>query len=163
MQGRRRKPGIFVLVIILVVSNLLGQVKTAGKLLIPTARGKKSYKGIITITPEEIGIECDKKIFRSFNEFEAPKQAKIVLNTAEVEEIQIQIQDKKIFIITKDSFTIRYRNVFNRASRIVEFDFLFPILEKNWALIFLVDNPADMKTLGEKLVNIIGDRCDIRD
>jgi hypothetical protein len=98
-----RKPGIVALVIILAVSNLCGQIKAAaeikaaGKLLIPTAAGEKPYKCIIFFTQREIRLECDKRIFQTFNLFDSPKQAKIKVNTAEVE--RIQIQKNMIFII----------------------------------------------------------------
>ena len=107
-------------------------------------------------------IKCSKKIFQPFNEFDAPRQSKIKLNTAEVEEIQIQTQNKKIFIITKESFTIRYRNIFNRVSKYSGFVASFPGTVENLALIMVVDNPADIKALGEALIKVIGNRCEVR-
>lgn len=147
-----------VMVIIFLTGHLLGNIKVAGKLLIPTAKGKKKYRAVITFTRAEICIECYKKIFQPLNEFDTPKQAKIVINTTEVEEIQTQIQSNKIYIIPKDSYTIRYRNVFNRASKTVGVVSFIPITVENWALIFVVDNPADIKTIGESLIKIIGAR-----
>jgi hypothetical protein len=161
MQAKR-KPIMILMVIIMVAGQLSGEIRASGKLLIPTAKGEKPYDAVITITQAEILIECQEKIFQPFNEFDAPKQSKIKLNTVKVEEIQIQIQDNKIFIITKDSFTIRYRNVFNRATKIIGIRSLFPVTVENWALIFVVDNPVDIKAIGEALIKIIGERCEVR-
>lgn len=151
-----------VLVMIFLTGKLSGNIKVTGKLLIPTAKGERMYDSVITFTRVEICIECLKEIFQPFNEFDSPKHAKIVVNTAEIEEIQIQIQNKKIFIITKDSFTIRYRNIFNRASKIIGIQSLSPVSVENWALIFVVENSDDIKTTGEALIKIIGKQCEVR-
>jgi len=156
------KPIIIFVVIIILFGHLFGEITAPGKLIIPTAKGEKGYDAVITVTQTEIIIKCSKKIFQPFNEFDAPKQSKINLNTAEVEEIQIQTQNKKIFIITNDSFTIRYRNIFNRASKDIGLVALFPVTVENWALILVVDNPADIKALGEALIKVIGNRCEVR-
>jgi hypothetical protein len=157
----RRKPVLIAMVIIL-VAQLLGEVKTAtGKLLIPTAAGEKPYNCVMVITPAEIGIECTMKIFQPFNQFGTPRQAKIKMNTAEIEEIQVQNRKNRIYIITTDSFCIRYRNVFNRAYKNIGFQSLFPITKENWALIFTLDNPSDIGAVGEELIKVIGERCEI--
>lgn len=150
-----------VLVIIFLTGHILGNIKVAGKLLIPTAKGEKKYRAVITFTRKEICIECYKKIFQPLNEFDTPKQAKIVINTAEVKEIQTQIQSNKIYIIPEDSYTIHYRNVFNRSYKTIGIMSLSPINVENWALIFVVDNPADIKAIGESLIKIIGARCEV--
>ncbi|UCH93988.1 MAG: hypothetical protein JSV88_27480 [Candidatus Aminicenantes bacterium] len=161
MQAKR-KPIMIFMFIIMLLGQILGEIRAVGKLLIPGANGEKQYDTVITFTQAEIMIKCTKKIFQPFNEFDTPKQSKIKLNTAEVEEIQIQIQNNRIFIITKDSFTIRYRNVFNRASKVIGLEYLFPVTVEKWALIFVVDNPADIKAIGEELIKIIGKRCEVR-
>lgn len=155
------KPIIIFVVIIILFGQLFGEITAPGKLIIPTAKGEKKYNAIITVTQTGIMIKCSKKIFQPFNEFDVPKQAKLLINTAEVEEIQIQPQNKKIFIITKESFTIRYRNIFNRASKVIGLEALFPVTVENWALILVVDNPADIKALGEELIKVIGNRCEV--
>ena len=161
-MANKEKIIFIILVMIFMTGQLSGNIEVAGKLLIPTAKGEKKYDAVITVTQTGIMIKCSKKIFQRFNEFDAPKQSKIKLNTAEVEEIQIQNQNKKIFIITKDFFTIRYRNVFNRATKIIGIRSLFPVTVEKWALIFVVDNPVDIKALGEALIKIIGERCEVR-
>lgn len=157
-----KKVMIVIIMVIVMVYQLLGEIKAAVKLLITTANGEKPYNCVMIISKSEISLECDKKIFQLFNEFETPKQSKIKLDTAEVEEIQIQIQNKKIYIITKESFTIQYRNIFNRASKTVGFSSLFPVTVENWALIFVVDNPVNIKAIGDELIKIIGERCEVR-
>jgi hypothetical protein len=161
-MANKEKIIFIILVMIFMTGRLSGIIKVTGKLLIPTAKGEKKYDAVITVTQTGIMIKCSKKIFQRFNEFDAPKQSKIKINTAEVEEIQIQIQNNKIFIITKDSFTILHRNVFNRASKIIGIRSLFPVTVENWALIFVVDNPVDIKAIGEALIKIIGERCEVR-
>lgn len=160
-MANKEKILFIILVMIFITGQLSGNVKVTGKLLIPTAKGEKKYRAVITFTRAEICIECYKKIFQPLNEFDTPKQAKIVINTAEVEEIQTQIQSNKIYIIPKDSYTIRYRNVFNRASKTIGVVSFIPITVENWALIFVVDNPVDIKTIGEALIKIIGERCEV--
>lgn len=157
----RRKPILIVMVIIL-ACQLLGEVKAAaGKLLIPTAGGEKPYNCVMVITLAGIEIECASKIFQPFNQFDTPKQAKIMMNTAEIEEIQIQNRKNKIYIITTDSFCIRHRNIFNRASKVIGFEYLFPVTVENWALILTLDNPADIGAVGEALIKVIGKRCEV--
>lgn len=152
---------LFVMVMIFVTGQLSGEIKAAGKLLIPTAKGEYQYDAVITITRAEIGIECALKIFQPFNQFDAPKKAKINVSTGEVEEVQVQIQENKIYIITTDSFCIRYRNIFNRASKVIGFECLFPITIENWALIFTLDNPADIGAVSEALIKVIGELCEV--
>lgn len=153
MQTRRRKPGIMALVIILVVSNLLG-IKAAGKLLIPTAGGEKSYRGVITITRAEIKIECDKKIFQLLNEFNSPKTGEINVNTAEVE--KVCLQEKTIFILPETNFHQRYRHLFHPCERLI--NVMYFIVEKKNAMIFIIDNPDDIDFLGKKVIKLINKR-----
>ncbi len=115
----------------------------------------------MVITPAGIEIECALKIFQPFNQFNAPKQAIIRVNTAEIEEIQVQIQENKIYIITTGSFCIRYRNIFNRASKVIGIVSLFPVTKENWALIFTLNHPADIGAVGEALIKVIGKRCEV--
>jgi hypothetical protein len=116
------------------------EIKASGKLLIPTAAGEKPYTCVIVFTQDEIKLECDKRIFQAFNLFDTPKQAKIKVNTAEVEEIRIQ--QNKMFIITKESFWRQYRNISTQVYTWKYFGYWhFEQLQK-WALIFIVDNPA---------------------
>ena len=162
-MSSKGKMSVIVLVMVFMTGQLLGEINAAGKLLIPTAAGEKPYTCVILVTKAAIEIECNKNIFQPFNQFDAPKQAKIIINTAEVEEIQILNQKRKIYIVAKDSFTIRYRNVFNRISKIVGFELVIsPVTVENWALIFTGDNPDDIKALGEELTTILGKRCDVR-
>ncbi len=147
----RWKPGVATLVIVLLASHLLGQIKAAGKLLIPTAGGRKSYKGIITITRAEIKIECDKKIFQRFNEFNSPKTGEIKVNTAEIE--RICVQKNTIFIIPKASFHQRYRHLFQPCERLISVIYL--VVEKKDAMIFIMDNPTDINFLGKEVIKLI--------
>jgi hypothetical protein len=161
-MASKGKISIIVLLMILITGLLSGEIKATGKLLIPSACGEKPYNCIIVVKEALIEIECTKKIFQPFNQFDAPKQTKIVINTEEIKELQMLHQNRKIYLVTDDSFSIRYRNVFNRVSKIIAFDSLYPVNIENWALIFIVDNPEDIKTLGEELIKILGKRCDVR-
>jgi hypothetical protein len=154
MQAER-KPILIIMVIILLTGQLLGQIKAkaAGKLIITTANGEKPYDAVITMTRAEIMIECAKKIFQPFNEFDAPKQAKIKVCTAEVEEIQIQ--ENKIIIVTKDSFWKRYRNISTQVYKSKYHGFLYWSYIQKWALIFVVDNPADIGCIEDDLIKHI--------
>ena len=146
-----RKTGIAAIVIILAASNLtgkIGEIKATGSLLIPTASGEKLYKGVITITRTEIEIECDKKIFRPFNEFEVPKQAKIRVNTVEVERICIQEND--ILILPGEPLYRRYRYLFHEIMEICFW--CFPYKK---ALIFSLDNRADIGPAGIEIFRLI--------
>lgn len=152
----KRKPGIMALVIILLAGNLnlLGQIKAAGKLLIPTAGEDKSYKGFITITQAEIKIECDKKIFQRFNEFNSSKTREIKVNTSEVREIILR--ENKILILTKTNFHKRYRHLFHLCTR---WRGVFIEMEKDDAMIFIFDNPGDIDFLRKRIIKLINKRC----
>ncbi|MGD2086066.1 MAG: hypothetical protein PVH61_07775 [Candidatus Aminicenantes bacterium] len=108
---RARQKPILIIMVIILVGQLLGEVKAAaGKLLIPTAEGKeKPYRGAITITRAEILIECQEKIFQLFNDSNAPKQAKIRIDTAEVE--RISLQGNGVIIFPKAPLCNRHRNL----------------------------------------------------
>lgn len=155
----RRKPVLIIMIIIL-VGQLLGEVKAAaGKLLIPTAAGEKPYNCVMVITQTGIEIECALKIFKPFNQFDAPKQAKIKVNTAEVEEVQIYMN--KIYISTHEPFWRKYRNILQhlyhrKYAGCLEYRYI-----EKWVLLFALDNPADIGAVGEALITIIGERCQI--
>lgn len=155
---QKKKEYLLGLIMLFVAGHVLGQiqVKAAGRFSIPSAGGDKSFIGVITITSSVIRIECEKKIFQSFNEFDTPKQAKIEVDMAEVEEIQVQ--EKMVFIVTKASFWNRYRNI---SYQVYESRFAgnldFVDIQK-WALLFILDNPAEIKAAEEVLIKIIGER-----
>lgn len=92
----RRKPAL-ILMVTIVVCQLLGEVraaaeiKAAGKLLIPSAAGEKSCKGVLRITRSVIRIECDKKIFQPFN-LDEPRQQRLNIKASEL--IKIEIDEK---------------------------------------------------------------------
>ena len=150
----RMKPVIVPLVIILLASHLLGQVKAAGKLLIPTAGGIKSYKCHITIKRREIKIECNKKIFQQFNEFNSTKTGIIKVNTEEIE--RICVQEDTIFILPKANFHQQYRHLFIPCERLISVIYL--VVEKKNAMIFIMDNPAVINFLGKRLIKRINEQ-----
>ena len=149
-----------VLVIILAVSNPVRPIKTAeikatGKLLIPTADGKKPYKCVIVFTQTEISFECDKKIFQSFNLFDTPKQAAIKVSTAEVK--RITLQGNRVIIFPEDSLYNRYRNLLNHVCLITWM--------KEWErLVFVfIINGNSTRNIGNnalKLIDLINERND---
>jgi hypothetical protein len=158
MQAGKKSIMIF-MVIIMVAGHLLGEIKAVGNLLILTAKGEKRYEVIITVTRAEIMIECAKKIFQPFNEFDAPRESKIKINKAEISVVQISKKENEILLLAGDSFYRRYRHLFFPVWRITQF---FPLIEENKeAIIFIVDNPADIKAISEELIKIIGKRCEV--
>jgi hypothetical protein len=141
---------------ILMVFQLFGDIKVTGELLIPTAGGgEKSYKGVLTITRALISIECDKKIFQPFNEFEAPKQKRLNINASEVVWIEINGKEKKIYLRVEDPFVSNYRNIFHLEVRSVGFSFdTGHVFKEFWAIIFSYEK-LDMKPPDEQVVNSI--------
>ena len=137
---------LLIVMTIILASQLLGEIKADGKLLIPTATGEKPYKCVMVITQVEIRLECDKKIFKLFNHFDAPKQARLKVSKADL--TNIVIQGNNIYVETKDAFTILYRNVFNQSNKFLGYNLIFPKWKEVWVLIFNLDNPipADIVT-----------------
>jgi len=155
----KAKPIIIFVVIIILFGQLLGEIRVPGKLIIPTANGEKRYDVIITITKTEMMIECAKKIFQPFNEFDAPKQSKIRLKMAEIYKIQVSKKGNEILLLDEGSLCQRYRHLFRPVWKITRF---FPYEEeRKEALIFIIDKPADIKAIGEALIKIIGNRCEV--
>jgi hypothetical protein len=92
--------------------------------------------------------------FFLFNEFDAPKQSKIKVNTAEI--YKIQINEKKILLIAKDPLYQRYRHIFHPIYRVVRF---IPLEEeKKEAIIFIMDNPADIGCNEKDLIEVFPER-----
>jgi hypothetical protein len=141
------------------VGQLLGNIKVAGRLLIPTAGGEKPYNCVMVITRASIEIECALKIFQPFNQFDAPKQTKIRVNTAEVEEIQIY--KNNIYISTQKPFWKQYRNILQHLYQSKYVGFFEYIHIEKWVLLFALDNSADIGAVSEALIAIIGERCQI--
>ena len=155
----RFKMGVVILIIIM-SGKLSGNIKIDGTLLIPTAGdGQKSYKGVLTITRSLIRIECDKQIFQPFNQFESPKQKRLNINTSEVERIEIDEKEKKIYLRVESSFVSRYRNILNlehrRLSFSVETGYIF---REFWAIVFSYEKPLDIGFFDKKILNSINQR-----
>ena len=140
MQNKKRRY-IMTLIVLFMVGQVFGQVKTTGKIWIPAAGGKKAYQAVITITQTEIVIECQEKIFQLFNEFKAPKHRKIKVKTAELS--RLYVFENTIYILTKDDFFFRYRNIFVRCWEIIG---IYHGPEERWAIIFITDDPEAMGT-----------------
>jgi hypothetical protein len=157
----RRKPTLIVMIFLL-VGQLLGHIKITGKLLIPAAiGGEKSYKGVLTITRAKIRIKCDQKIFQPFNEFEAPRQSRLNIKASDLERIEIDEDEKKIYLRVKNSFVIRYRNICTLKSEFVtrSFDYPFGLFKEFWALVFAYEKPLDISFLDKKVLNSINGRA----
>jgi hypothetical protein len=159
----KRRP-VLVIMIIIVVGQLLGETKAAaaikitGRLLIPTAKSRqRPYQAVLKITRAKIRVECDKRIFQPFNEFAAPKQKRLDIDTSELLEIEIDEDKKKIYLKVKNSFVIRYRNICNLESRLVGRSFYHPfgLFREFWAIIFAYEKPLDMSDLDEQVINSI--------
>ena len=151
------KAGVIIIMMIVGACQLLGEIKAAGRLLIPTATGEEPYKCVIVIKQTEILIECDRKIFQLFNHFDAPKRETLKLRMGDL--TNIVIEKNNIYVETKDTFTIRYRNVFNRLYKFLGYNLIFPKWEEVWVLIFTLDNPipndivAEVNYLKKSLTN----------
>jgi len=153
------KPIIIFVVIIILFGQLFGEITAPCKLIIPTAKGVKGYDAVITVTQMEIMINCSKKIFQPFNEFDVPRQSKIKLPTVEVYKIQISIKKNEILLLDEGSLYQQYKHLFHPVWRTVQF--LPYHEERKEALIFIMDNPAAIKTLSEELIKVIGNRCEV--
>lgn len=149
---------IIIMVIVMADGQLSGEVKISGKLSILTAKGAVLYDAVITITPAEITIKCAKKIFQPFNRFDVPKRSILKINTGEICKIQIKIKNNEVLIIANDYHHHCYRHLFQPVWRLIQW---LPLeKEKKGAIIFFMDNPADIVT-GEELIKIIGKRCHV--
>jgi hypothetical protein len=142
------------LVILFMAGHVFGQVKTAGKILISGAKGARAYQAVITITQAEIVIECQEKIFQLFNEFKAPKHRKIRVKTAELS--RIVVLKNYIYILTKDAFFFRYRNIFVRCWEIKG---IYHGPEVIWAIVFVTDDPEAIGDEAKKLIKSINKQC----
>jgi len=151
-----KKAMIVVIMVIVMVYHLLGEIKARGKLSIASASGEKYYDVVITIKQAEIMIECEKKIFQPFNEFDAPKQAKIKVSTAEVYEIVFNKKKNEIYIIAEDSLYQRFKHLLLPVYRIIRW---FPYHEeKDEAFIIIINNPKDIGCIEEDLIKHINER-----
>lgn len=162
----RRKPVLIVMVIIL-VGQLLWEIEAAaaikvtGKLLIPNAGGReKSYNCVLTITRALIRIECDKKIFQPFNEFDAPRESRLNIKASDLERIEIDEDEKKIYLRVENSFVSRHRNICNLESSVVGRSFYYPfgLYREFWAIVFAYEKSLDLSNLDEKVINSINNR-----
>ncbi len=129
----------------------MGQIKVVGKIVIPTASGEKAYKAVIKITQEEITIECRKKIFQLFNEFNTPWYQNLKVKTSEIS--NIKVSKNEIYLISEANFYQRYRHLFHQVEKILRF-FPYKSEMKN-AIIFIMDNPADIGDREKKSIEYI--------
>jgi hypothetical protein len=157
--------GVVILVIIMAglllgKKNAVAAIKITGGLLIPTAGGKQSYRGILTITRAKIRVECDRKIFKPFNEFDAPKQSWLNLDTSQVVRIEFDEKEKKIYLRVENSFVDKYRNLFNLEFRHVGFDIASygHLYCEFWAIIFSYEKSLDIGCLDKEVLNSINSR-----
>jgi hypothetical protein len=154
----KRKPIMIIMVIILLTGQLLGDIKAAGKLLIPTAKGNKPYNAVIIITRALVRIECEKKIFQPFN-LDAPKQQRLNINASELVRIEIEQKEKKIYLRVENSFVSRYRNILNLESRFIHFTLVDGhVFSEFWAIIFAYEKPLDIDILDKEVLNSINER-----
>jgi hypothetical protein len=154
MQVKRKT--MVVMVIILFTGQLIGGIRAAGKLLIPTANGEKLYNAVITIKRAEVMIECEKKIFQPFNEFDAPRQAKIKVNTAEIYKIEFNKKKNEIYLIAEDSLCQRFKHLLLPVWKVIQW---MPYHEeKKEAFIFTMNNPTDIDCIEEDLIKFINER-----
>lgn len=159
----RRKPALIFMVTI-VVCQLLGEVKVAaeikaaGKLLIPSAAGEKSYKGVLRITRAVIRIECDEKIFKPFN-LDEPGRKQLNIKASEIIKIEIDEKEKKIYLRVENSFVQRYRNIFNLVTWFSTYSiFSGDLYTEFWAIIFAYENPFNIGFLDREVLNSINSR-----
>jgi len=155
------KMGVVIMVIVM-HCQLSGNIKITGKLLIPTTGGgEKSYKGVLTITRAKIRIECDQKIFQPFNKFDAPRQARLNIKASDLETIEIDEKEKRIYLRVENSFVSRYRNICTLKSEFVtrSFNYPFGLFKEFWALVFAYEKPLDISFLDKKVLESINGRA----
>jgi hypothetical protein len=134
--------GIIIMGEHLLLLGQMGKIKVVGKLLIPTASGDKPYNCVMVIKQEGIEIKCTMKIFQPLNQFDTPRQSKIRVNMADVDEVQIY--ENKIYISTLEPFWMQYRNILQHLYKNKYVGFHEYIYIEKWVLLFTVDNPADI-------------------
>ena len=144
--GSKEKKSIVIIFVAFLFSGLLfGQVqlKAPGKLRLPGITKDKYYKGVITFTKETITIECDKRLFRTLNQFDTPLKKKLVIRMKEVSRIDF----KKYGVLIKPETSLykRYRNLFHE----IRYISLLTRVDKK-ALIFLLD---DYETISKEDLN----------
>lgn len=154
----RFKMGLIIMVFIM-AGKLSGNIKVAGRLLIPAAGGvEKSYQGVLTITRSLIRIECDKKIFQPFNEFDAPKQNRLNINTSDLSLIEIDEKEKKIYLVFEVSFVSSFRNILNLETRYLGYSTLTGHLyQEFWAIIFAYEK-LDLAYLDKEVLKSINNK-----
>jgi hypothetical protein len=152
-----------ILVIIFMGEQLLGQmgqIKAVGKILIPTASGEKCYDAVINITQDKVEIECSKKIFQLFNEFDTPLYRKLKVNNEEISNISVSGSENEILIITKSNFYQRYKHLFIPVVRLKS---IIPyVSERRNAIIFTMDNPTDIGDKEKELFKFINKKIEGR-
>jgi hypothetical protein len=82
------------------------------------------------------------------------------VNTSELERIEIDEKEKRIYLIVKKSFVSMYRNIFNLESRHVTFTFYDGyVFTEFWAIIFTYENSLDIGFLDKKVLDSINIRA----
>ncbi|MCP4151414.1 MAG: hypothetical protein GY757_26960 [bacterium] len=136
LSGSKEKKSIVIILVVFLFSGLLfGQVqlKAPGKLRLPGITKDKYYKGVITFTKETITIECDKRLFRTLNQFDTPLKKKLVIPMKEVS--RIDFEKYGVLIKPETSLYNRYRNLFHE----IRYISLLTMVDKK-AIIFLLDD-----------------------
>jgi len=150
------RKSVMIWMISFLVNQALGEIKISVNLSIPTAKGDIFQECMMVITREGIQLNCKKKIFRLFNIFDAPGRGVVMIRMEEIKEIEVQIGDRQMFIITQDSFTLRYNHLFHRVYR--NTPFTYPYREPEQALIFTMNETVGLDVLCEELKRNLGDR-----
>lgn len=85
-------------------------LKAPGVFVLNTAGKFNHFKGTIEITGKGIKIECKKKIFRPYNDFDKPLSRKFFVPVRELG--KVEFRKGTFFLYTGRSFYDRYRNYF---------------------------------------------------
>lgn len=142
-MGTARKAALIILIMLMVVILLQGQERLTftGHIVIPGPDEDKPYtfKGTMTMSRENIEINCSEKIFRPLNTFNAPRQHRLLIDTKEID--NIQFKGERLYIYPTLALYHRYRNIFNPLwkSRLVFSSDL--VTMEYQVLIFRLDNP----------------------
>lgn len=111
----KKKETLFIVIMLFLVLHGFGQdeMKITGKFLLPTSTGNvRKYDAVMIVTPSGICIECREKVFRLFNEFDAPRLRKLEIKPGDFQEIVVNDKMKQIVITSSGNFYRRYRNLF---------------------------------------------------
>lgn len=150
--------GIAALLFIFLMGPLSGQITVKGYYCMPTAGESIRYRAVMTITPEYLEIECDRKLFQRFNEPRSPKFEKLRIKRGDIDEIKVY--DDEISIKTDYAYTMKYRSFFHL--HFYYRSFFEGVVHLKLLLVFYMDNPAGVQArVSEPIEPVVSHACQV--